>query len=401
MALSFGRTLYNLTTRREADAPAARPARPAGEVLWLHAATEAAGRRMTQLAARLIEDLGVSILMTASFGTDAQHGSGPSGMINQPPPPDFAADTKAFLDYWRPDIIVFSDGEIRPEMLHLADERRIPSLLVDAREPYFIKEREGWYPGLMRSCLMTLRHVMAIDEAAVKSLRKAGAISVDLAGRMEEASAVLPYNEPERAALASLMHSRPVWLAAAVPKSEEAAVIAAHKSAIALSHRLLLILVPEDPQRAGPLAAELEQDHAWMVAQRNREETPEAEIEIFIPEDDAEMGLWYRLAPVTFLGGSLLGAGCNRNPMEAAALGSAIVFGQKSGRFGNVFGRLGAAVAARAIASPFDLAEALSDLLSPERAAKLAQSAWNVASEGADVTEQVCERIRRILDGNG
>jgi 3-deoxy-D-manno-octulosonic-acid transferase len=87
--------------------------------------------------------------------------------------------------------------------------------------------------------------------------------------------------------------------------------------------------------------------------------------------------------------------------MEAAALGSAIVFGQKSGRFGNVFGRLGAAVAARAIASPFDLAEALSDLLSPERAAKLAQSAWNVASEGADVTEQVCERIRRILDGNG
>ncbi len=136
-----------------------------------------------------------------------------------------------------------------------------------------------------------------------------------------------------------------------------------------------------------------------MVAERSREEEPEADVEIFLVENPADYGLWYRLAPVTFLGGTLAGRGPVRNPMEAAVLGSAILHGPKTGQSGPVFGRLGAARATRAVASTTDLGEALSDLLSPDRAARLAQAAWTVASDGAEVTDMVLQRIRAIMDG--
>lgn len=86
--------------------------------------------------------------------------------------------------------------------------------------------------------------------------------------------------------------------------------------------------------------------------------------------------------------------------MEAAALGSAILHGPRTGRSGPIFGRLGAARATRAVASVSDLGDALGDLLAPDRAARLAQAAWAVASEGAEVTETILKRVRAIMDGD-
>jgi 3-deoxy-D-manno-octulosonic-acid transferase len=195
------------------------------------------------------------------------------------------------------------------------------------------------------------------------------------------------------------MATRPVWLAAMVPEGEEAAVIAAHRAALLLAHRLLLILVPENPARAEALAAQMTEREGWTVALRAHEEEPEPETEVYIVDNPQEFGLWYRLAPVTFLGGTLAGQGALRSPMEPAALGSAILHGPRTGAHGAAFGRLGAARAARAVASANDLAEALGDLLAPDRAARLAQAAWAVTSEGAEATERVLGLIRRLLDG--
>jgi 3-deoxy-D-manno-octulosonic-acid transferase len=253
----------------------------------------------------------------------------------------------------------------------------------------------------MRSALGRFRAIFAMDEAAARAFRKGGAAlsAVAVTGRMEDEGIVLPGLEAERASLAHLLAARPVWFAAGVAEAEEEAVLHAHRMALQHSHRLLLILMPEDPSRAATLAKQLEDEEAWAVAQRAQEEEPEPDIEIFVVDNPAEYGLWYRLAPVTFLGGSLLGKGPLRHPMEAAALGSAILHGPRTGGLGPVFGRLGAARATRAVASANDLGDALGDLLAPDRAARLAQAAWAVASDGAEVTEAILTRIRAIMDG--
>jgi 3-deoxy-D-manno-octulosonic-acid transferase len=395
MALSIGRRLYNLTARRSAQAEHLRPARPRGPLVWLHAPKAEVICGLAELAQRLIVEDGVAVLMTC----DEMPERSVAGAIRQAPPADQSTEIASFLDYWRPDLLVMSEGEVRPTLLHELADRRLPSLIADARAPYLLRGREGWYPGLLRGALACVGRVLAVDETAARAFRKAGAPRVEVVGRMEEQSAALPCQEAERSALAQLMATRPIWLAAGIPESEEAAVIAAHRAALRLAHRLLLILVPADPARAPLLAAQMEAEEGWTVAQRGLEQEPDTETEVYIPDSSLEFGLWYRLAPVTFLGGSLAGDGCLRNPMEPAALGSAILYGPRPGSFGAAFGRLGAARAARAVASHHDLAEALSDLLSPDRAARLAQAAWGVASDGAEVTDRVLDILRATMDG--
>lgn len=389
MALSLGRRLYDLTGRRAAATGQSWPARPDGRLVWLHVPRPEAGRGMAELAQRLQDEDGFRVLQTAGPGTAEA----------LPPPADHPTEARAFLDHWRPELIAFGEGELRPALLHEAAARRIPSILLEGREPWLVRGREGWFPGLMRSALADLRCVMALDEGAARAFRRAGAPEVQVAGRLEEESPVLPCLEAERAVLARQVTTRPVWLAAMVPEGEEAAMIAAHRAALRLAHRLLLVVVPENPARAEALAQMLTETEGWTVALRSQEEEPDPEVEVYIADNPAEFGLWYRLAPVTFLGGSLSGAGAVRNPMEPAALGSAILHGPRPGAFGTAFGRLGAARAARAVASVADLSEALGDLLAPDKAARLAQAAWTVVSDGAETTERVMGLIRRLTDG--
>lgn len=386
MALSLGRRLYNLTGRREAVGDGAFPPRPAGRLVWLHAPREGALQGLMHLANKLAEEDGIATLVT-----------GPREAGQMPAPADQPADVRAFLTHWQPDAIVLSDGEIRPALLFEAEARGIPAMVVDGREPSLVRGRDGWFPGLMRGAVQSLRHVFALDEVAAQSYRKAGAAQVDVLRRMEAVSAALACHEGERAALAEVLKARPIWLAAAVPQAEEAAVIAAHSAALRLSHRLLLILVPEQAARAEALAAQLEAMEGWIVARRALDEEPDSETAVYLPDSAEEYGLWYRLAPVTYIGGSLAGEGALRNPLEPAALGSAIIYGPRPGPYGTVFGRLGAARAARAVGSASDLAEALGDLLAPDRAALAAQAAWAVASDGAEVTETVLLRLRQLI----
>jgi 3-deoxy-D-manno-octulosonic-acid transferase len=324
-------------------------------------------------------------------------------VILQPPPEDIPAEVRSFLDHWRPEIAIFAEGELRPVAIHDCAERAIPLILVNGRAPIFLRDRDSWYPGLLRSALGRFAHVHAVDEAAARAFRKAGAAltSVAVTGRMEEESAVLPCLEAERAALARLLAARPVWFAAGLPEAEEAAVLHAHRAALLQAHRLLLILMPDRLEQADALSQRLETDEGRSVARRAADEEPDEGVEVFIVDNPAEYGLWYRLSPITFLGGSLNGRGPTRDPMEAAALGSAIIHGPRSEPYGQTINRLGAARATRAVASPSGLADALSDLLSPDRAARLAQAAWAVASDGAEVTERLLSRIRALMDGEG
>jgi 3-deoxy-D-manno-octulosonic-acid transferase len=349
-----------------------------------------------ELARRVSLEDGHSVLLSAPAPA-----SDVFGRLSADPPVESPAAARAFLAHWRPDLILMTEGELRPILLHEAALRGIPMILADGSAPYLAGNRRGLWPGLYRECLDHFRQILAVDEVAARALRKRGAdvSRLRVEGRMEVGSSALPCNEAERAALVRQFQTRPVWLAASVPEVEDAAVIAAHRSALRLAHRLLLILVPDQPERGEALARHMHDTEGWTVARRSADEEPDEETEVFLADAPAEMGLWYRLAPITFLGGTLAGAGSERDPNEAAALGSAMLHGPRHGTWSDTFQRLAESRATRPVSSPADLAEGLAELLSPDRVARLAQAAWAVSSSGADVTDRVVLLVRDLLDG--
>lgn len=241
--------------------------------------------------------------------------------------------------------------------------------------------------------------ILARDEDSAAALRASvrQKLPIKVTGRIEETTEPLRHSEAEREDLAEILQARPVWLAAACPPGEEDAVLAAHSRALRHAHRMLLILAPSHPARAQHLRERLKAE-GLTVAVRSRDEDPEDDVQVLIADSEGEMGLWYRLAPVTYMGGTLSEGGTGRNPIEPAALGSAILHGPNPGPYPEAYARLGEAAAARRVGDAAGLAEAVTDLIAPDKAALLAHNAWAASSGGAEVTERVMQMLFALMD---
>jgi len=150
---------------------------------------------------------------------------------------------------------------------------------------------------------------------------------------------------------------------------------------------------------AGALAEALQAD-GWAFGRRTAGAAPGVDAQAYLADTMGELGLWYRLAPVSFVGGSLDSIG-GHNPFEPAALGSAILHGPHVANFADIYRRLTEAGAARLVSSPETLAEAVGALLSPDRAAEMAHAAWGVVSSGAEAVDRAVEVVLEHLPANG
>ena len=396
MALPTALRLYRLwyTARDAAEGTFPPwPDRPRGRLVWLHAPDGDRGGRGPLVRQLLEESVADHVLVTCPHPARC-----PDGMAVAPPL-DLPGPVDAFLDHWRPDLGFWLDADLRPVLLHALAARKVPMIMADVASPVLPGARV--WRQLVPGALAGFRHVLAPDEDAARTLTKAGATpgAVRVAGYLERPARLLPVNEPERAALARGIGTRPVWLAAAVPETEDDAVAAAHLAALRLAHRLLLILVPDTPARGAELAERLRRQFGLDAVCRSREEDPVEEAQVYVADTEGELGLWYRLAPLTFLGGTLAGPGPLRHPFEAAAMGSALLHGLMLGDWPDAFERLRQAGASRVVPGAADLGEAVGDLLAADRCARLAQAAWGVASAGVEATALAVQLAGAVLDG--
>lgn len=376
--------------------------RPEGPLVWLHAGNEGEALGFPDLVERLLEEReDLNILVTTS-GHDPAHpleARLPRAVILQYAPYDYVTGAEAFLSHWKPDLCIWAENRFEPGLIDAAARTGVELILVDARVP----ERSGfrWFPGLRRTLLHHFSHILAGDEAVEAALLALSVAPerVETVGFLQEGTAPLPCSQAERDSLAEHLAARPVWLAARVSAEEVQVIVDVHRHVMRRAHRLLLILVPEQDTEGPALARALEND-GWVVGLRSAEDEPEPEVEIFIADLPDEMGLWYRLSPLSFMGGTLTG-GSGRNPYEPAALGSAVVFGANHGPWGESYARLRDVGAARAVTDQQSLARAVEHLLSPDKVAEMAAAAWEVTTNGAEATERAVELAIEALDRRG
>lgn len=391
-----------LALRRGGAGPVVAPAvpRPAGALVWVHCPDPARIAVVTSLAQRLLDDGDRLTLLVTSADIPANVPALPQ-MILQPVPAEAATHCAAFLDHWRPDILIWMEGDLRPVLLAQTEARPLPRLLADVRAERVTLAGGGWMPGVMGALVALFEAALAHDHAAAARLRRVGMAAdiIEVTGPLEPDAPVLPVNEVARRDLARVIGPRPVWLAADLPLSELDTIIVAHRHASRRAHRLLLVIVPADPTAIPEMVDRL-RDDGLAIACRSMGEEPLDAVQVYLAENRDEMGLWYRLSPVTYLGGTLSGPG-GRHPYEAAALGSAMLHGPQTGAHSEEFARLTGAGALRAVRSATDLGDAVEVLLAPDRAAAMAHAAWDVTSRGADVTNRLAELIRIRLDRLG
>jgi 3-deoxy-D-manno-octulosonic-acid transferase len=396
------RRLKHLTETGSVDAREAERlgeaerARPAGPLIWVHGADPDQLASILSLMPRLEIERGESLAVLVTTPLSVPPGRLPNSAIHQLAPVDTAPAVERFLNHWHPDIAIFCGDAMHGSAIRACASRNTPVVWTEARH------QKALVPAMSRaskSTMMQFSRIFALSDEDAKEIIGAGIDPgrVIETGPLQEEAVALPCDEAERDRMALAFAARPVWLAVAVRPADIEAIDAAHRHVARRSHRMLLILVPAAPEDAPAMAAELSR-RGWDIVLRSDKEDPAPDTQILIADMPDEDGLWYRLAPLSFFGGTFSEDQTTRNPLEAAALGSAVIHGPLVSVNRSRFDRLARAGASRLVQAPEGLGVVLESLLAPDKVAVMAEAAWRVASDGAEAADDVVMAVAELLD---
>lgn len=394
MARSLSLTAYLALHRGKRSTPTEWRRRPDAPVIWIRCGSEARIEAAEAIASlHEIEDLGVEMLIT---------GAGDSALYFTAPSPE-PQEIDAFLAHWQPDAAIWLGAEnLNPASLVAAKDHALPNFLVEASSSDLNATISKWFPGMPRAVLSSLSHALCIDEDAQKRLRRASlsAEQIEVTGTIDEDPQVLDYDEDQFEQVNTAIGTRQSWLAAPVRLNEIHLLAAAHKHACRRAHRLLLIVVPAHQEDTAQIADGFrEQGFETAVSETGKDITETTRV-LVVNNADPKLGLWYRISPITYAAGTLIG-GNPQDPFDIATLGSSLIHGPILGTYTHRYARLDQAGGCLSINAAADLGPAVETLLSPDRTATLAMAAWDVTSGGAISTTRVAALIKDALERKG
>ena len=336
--------------------------RPPGRLVWIHAASVGETNAIMPVVDRVAE-MGMSVVFTSVTLTSAKIAAGrlPGRAIHQFSPLDIAPYVGRFLDHWRPDLALFVESELWPTTIMKLAQAEIPQILVNAR----LSERSfrSWRrlgraaQGLFGRIALGL----AQSEPDGARYRTLGVPGVKVTGNLKF-DVPPPSAKPEAAAqFRALAGNRPVWVAASTHEGEEAIVAAADRILRETRPDLLTIIVPRHPSRGPSVGAALAAG-GHKIALRSAGQPLSSAVEIYVADTLGELGLFFRVAPIAFLGGSLIPHG-GQNPIEPLRLNAAVLNGPHVHNFAEVYAALDRVGGFGVIADAESLARVVGKLL--------------------------------------
>ncbi|MEM8798156.1 MAG: 3-deoxy-D-manno-octulosonic acid transferase [Pseudomonadota bacterium] len=374
-------------------------AKPNGRrVIWVHAASLGETNAVLPLVRRIV-DMNFEVVFTTATVTAARKAEIelPKGAVHQFAPLDLKPYVSRFLKHWRPSLAVFVESELWPAMMTELASRNVPQIIVNGRMSERSFKRWRRFQTITRALFDNLAMCVAQSKADADRYSELGAHSVVHAGNMKFDCEPPGVDLTHLAKLQSVIGRRPVWLAASTHEREEVIVASAHKTLKKTFPDLLTIVVPRHPDRGDEIAGSLG-ELGLNAVQRSHNSLPEARTDIYIGDTIGELGLFYRIAPCSLVGGSLVPHG-GQNPIEPARLGSAIVFGPNVANFQAIFRALAEHGGGYCVRNSQELVERVRDILSNEDQKRaMTQGAERVLNEFGGAMERTHQVLLPYLN---
>lgn len=378
--------------------------RPKGNLVWFHGASVGEAQSILVLIDRLTAthpDL--SILVTTGTLTSANlmEKRLPQNAFHQFLPYDQHNWVERFLNAWQPNLVFWVESEIWPNLLNGIKKRKIPAVLLNARmsEKSFLnwKRCHSW----IKDILSVFQLCLAQSSTDARYLEKLGALKVVDAGNLKFAAKPLPYDHKKMDTLKTLVGGRKTLLFASTHAPEEEIAGRVHRELAAKNNiaGLLSIIVPRHPERGADIKLALSET-GLNVAQASQHEEITDKTDIYLADTLGELGQFYRLCNIVFIGNSLTDTpGGGHNPIEAAQLDCAIIYGPHMFNFDLIHREMQAAQASLYVKNMGELISQAHELLTnDQKAATLSLKAQRYAQEKADCLENVWQQISPMIE---
>jgi 3-deoxy-D-manno-octulosonic-acid transferase len=355
--------------------------RPQGPLVWIHGASVGEVLASAALMEKL-RALNIRILLTSGTVTSAAIVAKrfPPDIIHQYVPYDSPRYVARFLDHWRPSLALFIESDLWPNLILSSAARRLPMVLINGRMSHRSFPRWQRVSSTISALLSQFDVCLAQSRVDAERFSTLGARNVVVTGNLKLDVPAPPADFAKLERLMSVTRGRPIIVAASTHPGEEEVLLEAHRALAGLFPSLLTVIVPRHPGRGEAIARTIEAAglHAGL---RSRDELPIAAADIYVADTMGEMGLFYRLSPIVFMGGSLIEHG-GQNPIEAIKLGASVVHGPHVFNFADVYEALDGAGGARLADTREALVKQLGQLLAdPDARSRVLGAAERVVSQ--------------------
>jgi 3-deoxy-D-manno-octulosonic-acid transferase len=364
--------------------------RPSGPMVWIHGASVGEVLAAASLIERL-RALNVRILLTSGTVTSAAIVARrfPPDIIHQYVPYDSPRFVGRFLDHWRPSLALFIESDLWPNLILASAARRLPMVLINGRMSPRSFPRWRRVSGTISALLDKFDICLAQSNTDAERFTALGSRNVVTTGNLKFDVPAPPADPVKLERLLAMTRGRPIILAASTHPGEDEILCEVHRTLSGFFPSLLTVIVPRHPDR-GPAIARMIAASGLNPGLRSLDDVPSAATDIYVADTLGELGLFYRLAPIVFMGGSLVEHG-GQNPIEAIKLDASIVHGPHVYNFSELYAALDGAGGARRA----DTREALVKQLGQLLADPAARSALNAAS--ARVVEELGGALEKTL----
>ncbi len=365
--------------------------RPVGPLVWIHGAS--VGEVLA--AAALIEKLralNLRILLTSGTVTSAAIVAKrfPADVIHQYVPYDSPRYVARFLDHWRPSLALFIESDLWPNLILSSAARRLPMVLINGRMSHRSFPRWRRVSGTISALLGRFDVCLAQSELDAERFAALGSRNVTVTGNLKLDVPAPPADAGKLERLMSMTRGRPIVVAASTHPGEDEMLVETHKTLAGFFPGLLTVIVPRHPDRGEAICGHDRRVRPARRACARARNCRPLQPTSMSPTPWARLGLFYRLAPIVFMGGSLVEHG-GQNPIEAVKLGASVVHGPHVFNFTDVYEALDDAGGARRADSQEALVKQLGQLLADPKA----RDAQLAASER--VVEQLGGALERTL----
>src|SRR6186997_531892 len=325
-------------------------ARPHGPLVWIHGASVGEVLAAAALIERL-RALNLRILLTSGTVTSAAIVAKrfPRDVIHQYVPYDSPRYVARFLDHWQPSLALFIESDLWPNLILSSAARRLPMVLINGRMSPRSFPRWRRVSNTISALLETFEVCLAQSRTDADRFSTLGSRNVVVTGNLKLDVPAPPADSDKLDSLMAMTRGRPVVVAASTHPGEEEILTETHRTLAGYFPGLLTVIVPRHPDR-GEAIARMIADSGLNPTLRSHEDLPTATTDIYVADTMGELGLFYRLAPIVFMGGSLVEHG-GQNPIEAIKLGASIIHGPHVFNFTDVYEALDAAGGARQAAT--------------------------------------------------
>ncbi|GHA92869.1 3-deoxy-D-manno-octulosonic acid transferase [Algimonas arctica] len=360
--------------------------RPLGTVIWMHGASVGETQMLRPIIARLLQTPGRTVLVTSGTKTSADLMAEqlPEGAIHQYLPLDTPRATARFIGHWRPDLAVFAESEIWPNLIWTAQRAGVPLALINARMSE--KSLAGWAKRLpmARSVFGAFDTILTADRQTADGIATFAMNSLPNIGNLKLDAPALDYDQAQFDALRAEIGNRKIWLAASTHEAEEEVFHRLHST---LREEAYMIWVPRHPERGQAIA-----DRLGTTA-RSHGGKPRGQA--YVMDTMGEMGLALALADICVLGGSFHPSLMGHNPLEAARAGVPVITGPYHASFVDLFRKMNDFDAIM-IADPREAVTLIRDGLNG-RLDDIAANAQGFASQSSGTLDRTIQELEQLL----